>query len=120
MLIRKKDISEFLVEKPKDGKGLLHKWDYISDKVLLNSNTSGLSLSSFSYLELEPGSEIGFHQHKDNMEVYYIINGSGEVSDNGVKQSVTSGDFLLTGRGESHSLYNNNNKVMTLVAFICA
>lgn len=52
---------------------------------------------------LRPGSSIGYHlQEKD--EIYYILEGEGEMSMNGKTFAVKAGDAILTRPGNSHGL----------------
>jgi mannose-6-phosphate isomerase-like protein (cupin superfamily) len=52
---------------------------------------------------LHPGSAMGYHL-QEKQEIYYIINGSGELNMNGKVLPVTTGDAILTMPGSSHSL----------------
>jgi mannose-6-phosphate isomerase-like protein (cupin superfamily) len=52
---------------------------------------------------LHPGSAIGYHL-QEKQEIYYIINGSGELNMNGKVLPVTTGDAILTMPGSSHGL----------------
>ena len=114
MLIKKRKIQKSIVENPKEGKGILSKWDYIKDQIPCSK------IMTFSNLELEPGSHIGRHQHIDNFEVYCFIDGKGSVNDNGADCVVEPGDVLITGTGEYHSLTNTGEGVLRLIAFICS
>jgi mannose-6-phosphate isomerase-like protein (cupin superfamily) len=108
------DLKENIVEKPKDGKGLLHRWDYIKD-VIPCSN-----LTSFSSIELEPGAQIGDHQHLENFEVYCFIEGEGKALDNDKEVLVQQGDMLITEKGGNHSLTNTGRTKLKFIAFICS
>jgi mannose-6-phosphate isomerase-like protein (cupin superfamily) len=112
MLIKKIELQKNIVENPKNGKGILNRWDYIKELILCGKTMT------FSYIELESQSEIGIHPHMDNSEVYYFIDGEGTVSDNGEKKTVKAGDMLITQAGESHSLINTSTGNIELIAFI--
>ena len=53
---------------------------------------------------LEKGSEVGWHIHQGDGEIYYILSGEGEFNDNGSVTTVTAGDVCWTPDGEGHSL----------------
>jgi len=67
---------------------------------------------------LTPGSSLGWHQHKGDIEAYYILSGEGTVNDNGTKVSVTAGDVVFTAEGESHSIQNTGSVDLEFIALI--
>ncbi len=72
----------------------------------------------FSLTTLEPGCSIGMHQHKGDMEAYYIVRGQGTVNDNGQEVVVGPGDVVFTKDGESHSIVNNGTTTLDFIALI--
>lgn len=63
---------------------------------------------------LRPGSSIGYHlQEKD--EIYYILEGEGEMSMNGKIFPVKAGDAVLTRPGNSHGLKPTGNDSLTIL-----
>lgn len=63
---------------------------------------------------LRPGSSIGYHlQEKD--EIYYILDGEGEMSMNGKTFPVKAGDAILTRPGSSHGLKPAGNVSLTIM-----
>lgn len=69
-------------------------------------------------LILEPGCSIGTHQHDGEDEVYYILSGTGKLSDGNQETIVTTGDAVLTGNGESHSIENIGNDTLKIFAVV--
>ena len=69
-------------------------------------------------IDLGPGCSIGEHDHTGEDEIYYIICGTGKVSDNGTDVIVTAGDAVLTGKGEVHSIENVGKDLLSLVAVV--
>ena len=63
---------------------------------------------------LHPGSSIGYHLQKEQ-EIYYILNGDGELQMNGKTIPVTTGDTILTMPGSSHGLKPAGNSDMTVL-----
>lgn len=72
----------------------------------------------FSKLTLEPGCSIGFHVHEGDAELYYILKGTGEYSDNGEISQVTAGDVTVCPAGTGHSIANKGDELLELVALI--
>jgi mannose-6-phosphate isomerase-like protein (cupin superfamily) len=52
---------------------------------------------------LHPGAAIGYHLQKEE-EIYYIVNGTGEMTMNNKIFTVHTGDAVLTLPGSSHGL----------------
>jgi len=69
-------------------------------------------------ITLQPGCSIGMHEHVDEEEIFYILEGTGVVNDNGTEYTVCPGDAILTGGGDSHSIENTGNEPLVLLAVI--
>jgi len=63
---------------------------------------------------LHPGSAIGYHLQKED-EIYYIINGTGEMQMNGKSFTVKAGDAILTRPGSSHGLKQTGNEDLIII-----
>ncbi len=63
---------------------------------------------------LRPGSSIGYHLQETD-EVYYILNGTGEMKMNGDSFAVKAGDAVLTRPGSSHGLKPMGNEDLTVI-----
>jgi mannose-6-phosphate isomerase-like protein (cupin superfamily) len=72
----------------------------------------------FARLRLPAGSSIGFHRHEGEEEIFYIISGSGEVSEGGPSSPVGPGDATHTGEGAGHSIANPGPGPLDLLAVI--
>lgn len=69
-------------------------------------------------LTLPPGASIGPHQHEGEDEIYIITHGTGILDDGTNRTPVSAGDAILTGNGESHSIANNGDTDLELIAVI--
>lgn len=78
----------------------------------------------FARLRLPPGSSIGYHEHDGEEEVFYILSGTGHVTDQGstsqagTVSEVGPGDAVLTGGGAGHSIANRGTEPLDLLAVI--
>ena len=72
----------------------------------------------FQVAVLEKGSEIGYHTHIGDGEVYYILHGEGEFNDNGTVVKVAPGDVCWTPDGEGHSIKGISEEPLEFVALI--
>jgi mannose-6-phosphate isomerase-like protein (cupin superfamily) len=66
------------------------------------SGVPGLKLV-FRKRAMKPGSAIGYHLQKDD-EIYYVLNGKGDMTIDGRTFEVLPGDAVLTRPGSSHGL----------------
>ena len=69
------------------------------------------------YLEMEPGTSIGYHQHGDNEEAYIVMEGKGLMTVNEEARAVKTGDVILNKPGWSHGLENTSDQVLKLLVF---
>ncbi len=72
----------------------------------------------FSTITLEPGCSIGYHVHENDSELFYIVKGTAEYSDNGTPVTVSEGDVTICPRGEGHGIRNLSGEPVVLVALI--
>jgi len=94
-----------------DGEILIqHIWEPEKE---LRSNTR-----MFAKLTVNPGCSIGTHSHDQEEEIFYILSGKAEFSDNGTVVTLAPGDTARTGGGESHSIRNIGTDPLELIAFI--
>ena len=72
----------------------------------------------FSKITIKPGCSIGEHSHGEEEEIFYVVKGTAEFSDNGKTVVLTQGDSMLTGGGSSHSVKNIGSDDVELIAMI--
>lgn len=72
----------------------------------------------FSHSILKPGTSIGNHTHKGDIEAYYVIKGEGTYSDNGEITTLKKGDLAFTDNGQSHYIENTGDEDLELIALI--
>ena len=68
----------------------------------------------FTHRVLHPGSAIGYHLQKEE-EIYYIVNGTGEMTMNGSAFMVQAGDAILTLPGSSHGLKQTGKEDLVMI-----
>lgn len=73
----------------------------------------------FAEVVLKPHSSIGWHQHVGDTEPYFIIEGEGVfVDDDKSRTTVKPGDACIIKVGQWHSLENNTDKDLALIALV--
>jgi mannose-6-phosphate isomerase-like protein (cupin superfamily) len=87
-----------------DGKGTLlfrRMWDGTSTRT---------NWEWIDHVILPPGTSIGYHQHNEIEEVYYVLNGNGRMTVNDKTWDVGPGDATPCTLHDSHGIYNNTQK----------
>ena len=72
----------------------------------------------FNHMILAPGRSIGEHRHEGDNEIFYFLKGSGLYNDNGTPVRVHPGDTAVCNNGECHSLVNDGDEPLELIALI--
>ena len=72
----------------------------------------------FAEITLPVGASIGYHVHEGDSEIFRILQGKAEYSDNGEIKTVTAGDVLVCGVGEGHSIKNIGDTPVKMTALI--
>ncbi len=112
MIRNKKEMKKDVRENMRNGNGAV-TITHLFTKDELKSNTR-----LCAKLTLPPGASIGFHNHENEEEVFYIINGRGKVDDNGIIKEVNVGDAILTGGGAGHSIECISEEPLEIMAVI--
>ncbi len=61
------------------------------------------SLHFLHELILEPGAKIGEHTHRGSEEIYFMLEGTGEITIDGTTFTMEEGDAVLTRNNSTHS-----------------
>ncbi len=72
----------------------------------------------FAELTLPPGASIGEHDHVDETEFYWILSGTGIVTEADGEKPVSAGDLVVTGGGASLAIRNDNEVPLVFLALI--
>lgn len=66
----------------------------------------------------QPGDSIGPHTHRGEVELYYVLRGTATVTEDGAVHRLTAGDAALCQDGHTHSISNDTDQVMEILAII--
>ena len=98
-MVRK--VMERVVEHARGGDGSVIFHDIITPEEF---NGHG---SLYSLVRLKPGCSIGYHQHVDNTEQYFVISGHGYFEDtDGSRVPIGPEDVCYIEVGQSHGIGN--------------
>ena len=110
-MVRKTEVK--VVEGLRGGRGQV-EFHHILSKEELNGHGSMYAMGI-----LKPGCSVGYHQHTDNTEPYFILKGKGTfVDDDGSRTEVGPGDVCVIEVGQSHALENNSDQDLVFMALI--
>ena len=106
MIVDFKTISEVVVPHARGGeKEFIHRpWNDDKVKIMM--------------CRLAPGASIGPHVHETNCEVFYFLEGSGKVVDNGTYVPVCAGQSQYCPKGNDHGLINDGDVDLVFFAVI--
>jgi mannose-6-phosphate isomerase-like protein (cupin superfamily) len=71
---------------------------------LLGLPTSSVRNQSLAEATLEPGQSTQRHYHRKSEEIYYLVEGSGEMEVDGERAQVAPGDAILIPSGAWHEI----------------
>ena len=74
-------------------------------------------LRFLNYTIVPPKASFGLHAHGDENEVYVVLEGSGEYTENRETRLVSAGDILINARFAVHGIVNTGDKDMRLLVF---
>ncbi len=87
-------------------------------KRLLDEKQLNGKCRMYAEVTLEPGCSLGYHEHHNESETYYILSGKGIYSDNGTLRMVKAGDVTFTPDGMGHGLTNSGDEDLVFMALI--
>ena len=110
MIVRGKEIVNYPVENCHGGKGYIYVRQLLGyePKLPVPGHPDDFeTLVNFMHeTTLPKGTSVGLHEHKGNEELYYVIEGKGEMIVDGEKRAMEAGDVCLTKDGSKHTFRN--------------
>jgi quercetin dioxygenase-like cupin family protein len=112
MVIRSEEMKTETRERMRGGEG----------SAVFHYIASGASLPGkcrlFSTITLEKGCGVGSHEHANETELYYVLQGEGILDDNGEKKPFRKGDCNVCGGGATHAVINEKDEPLVFIAVI--
>ncbi len=114
MIRRAEDCSIEYREHMRDGDGTVKLTHFVGGPEELNGKGR-----LFARITLEPGCGIGYHVHEKDAELFYVMKGTAEYSDNGEIRTVNAGDVTICPVGQGHAITNRSaTETVELAALI--
>lgn len=83
-----------------------------SGKIFNAKKPEGMkSFEHFARITLQPGDTNNMHSHKDAEQVYFVMQGEGEVQVGEEREKVRAGDVIFLPVNVPHGFYNTGDKV---------
>ena len=80
-------------------------------------DVNGLDL--FAKVVVEKGGSIGYHEHLEDSEGYYILSGAADFIDaDGTHKPIVPGDLCLITKGQSHGIVNTGEGALEFLAVV--
>lgn len=90
---------------------------WVTRNVTVGDQLSGLKM--FAKVAVDSGASIGYHDHPNDAEGYYIVSGKGVFLDHGhVERNVQAGDFCFITKGQGHGIQNTGGTILELIAVV--
>ena len=108
-------MSELRVERKENmagGKG------HVIIKHILEEKELNGKCKMYAEVTLEPGCSLGYHEHHNESETYYILSGTGMYEDDGRAVPVEAGDVTFCKDGCGHGIKNTGKEDLSFVALI--
>ena len=112
MFIQAKNQKTTVRERMRDGSGKV-SIRHVVDKENLPENSRLCAV-----MTLEEGCSIGPHDHTNETEIYYCLEGEGVLDDNGETRPFLPGDVNICGGGSYHAVKNAGEKPLRVLAVI--
>lgn len=112
-MIRKyEDFKSEVRSKMRDGNG-----DILITHILDTAADLKAPARLFARLTIEKGNSIGYHEHINEEEIFYILNGIASLNDNGTEKILRKGDVAVTSNA-GHSITNIGEDTLEVLAVI--
>lgn len=112
MIRRKEDVRIRKVSNAMGGEGDVYFHDWLLPEEAYDHGRV------FSKLVIPPGCSIAPHQHQEEFEAFYVLDGTATVTDGTEVTQLHEGDMNLCKDGDIHGVKNNGSSDLVLMALI--
>lgn len=112
MIKKYEDFKSEIRKNMRDGNG-----EILISHILNPAEDLKAAVRLFAKLTIEKGCSIGYHEHINEEEVFYILKGTAELDDNGTKKILHTGDVAVTSNA-GHSITNTGDEICEVLAVI--
>jgi glyoxylate utilization-related uncharacterized protein len=113
------DVVNYPVEKCHDGEGTIKVRQLLGYEPLLpvpgNPQDFDSLINFMHETTLPVGTKIGLHPHEGNEEIYYVVEGKGEMTVDGETFVMDPGTACLTKSGSKHTFSNIGDTELKII-----
>jgi quercetin dioxygenase-like cupin family protein len=110
-------IKNFVNAKLQDLEGCHEGLGVLLHTELFSGQEFASPIRFMNYTILPPNTSIGIHQHKNDEEIYIILEGVGIMHLDGQEYAVKTGDVIRNKPFGTHGLKNTGNNQMKILVF---
>lgn len=85
---------------------------------LFSAEELGGRAELLAVITLRPNESVGVHPHDANGEVYYLLQGSATVTEDGESRVLSAGDAEFCADGHTHSIRNHTDAPAVFLALV--
>lgn len=111
MIVRYDDQPRF-TKAAMGGKGALLRRNILTQELV------GGRASMITAITLQPGETIGVHAHTDSGEMYYVMDGTLTIFEDGIAHRMEVGDVEFCADGHTHGAENRSSMPATILAVV--
>lgn len=112
MIRKTQDFTSEIRKNMRDGNG-----EILITHILNTAEDLKAPARLFAKLTIEKGCSIGYHEHINEEEIFYILKGTAELDDNGTKKILNANDVAVTSNA-GHSIANIGDDTLEVLAVI--
>ena len=119
----REDVENYPVENCHDGQGTIFVRQLLGERSLpdlRDSQDFGSDIRFMHETPLPAGTTIGPHPHMGNEELYYVVEGVGEMTVDGETFAMNPGSVCLTKSGSRHSFRNIGDSDLKIIVLEAA
>lgn len=112
MIRNSNDFKSEIRTKMREGNG-----DILISHILNTADDLKAPARLFAKLTIEKNCSIGYHEHINEEEIFYILKGTAKLDDNGTEKILHAGDVAVTSNA-GHSIANIGDETLEVLAVI--
>ena len=90
----------------------------VGSVLIEKASSNMMNCKMYARITILPSSSIGMHVHENDEEMVYVLSGKGQAYVNGELFDIFTGTYHHARQGNQHSIINNTNENLVILAVI--